>query len=86
MQVKTFLLLRAEALEEVFAGWHLVEIGVVGKQAFLVLARSFDVVGADDDITLIMKLMAATVSIRQTLPETTVDRANDCGLRWDVPG
>lgn len=86
VQVKTFSLPLTKSLEEVFTDGHFVEVGVVGKQAFLVRAGSFDEVWADDDVALVVSLVATAVCVRQALPQTPVDWTNDVALQHGASG
>lgn len=85
MQVKTLSLLLTKALEEIFTDWHFVKISVVRQQTFLIAARACNELWTDDDISLIVKLVASSISVSQTLPESPVDWANTVCLISAVP-
>jgi hypothetical protein len=80
VEVETLAGLLAQPLEEVLADGHLVEVRVVGEQAFFVAARALDEFRADDDVARIVELLTATIGVGETLAEATVDLADDVGL------
>lgn len=55
------------------------------QETLVVIAQVAQEVGTDDDVALIVNLIAATVGVGQTLPKTSVDRADDVAFLEAAP-
>jgi hypothetical protein len=79
VEVKTFALLLAKSLEEIFADRHLVEICVVRQKTFFVFAHASDEFRTHNDVARVVNFMASTICVRQTFSDASVDRTNRVG-------